>query len=126
MFLQSSGTFRNTETFLRKMLRVDSEIMSALHRGGMKGVLALRLATPVESGRAAASWDYEITKRRGVYILTWTNSDIEDGFPVAIMLQYGYGTGNGGYVQGIDYINPALRPIFDEISAELWKVVTSS
>jgi len=92
----------------------------------MKGVLALRLATPVESGRAAASWDYEITKRRGVYILTWTNSDIEDGFPVAIMLQYGYGTGNGGYVQGIDYINPALRPIFDEISAELWKVVTSS
>lgn len=123
--ISTSGSFNKTQSFL-KSFRREQEIMTILHRGGLKGVMALRLATPVQSGLAAASWDYEISKKRGVYTITWTNSDIENGFPVAIMLQYGYGTGNGGYVEGIDYINPALKPIFDEISNELWKVVTSS
>lgn len=119
----SHGSFSKTESFLKS--NHDADIMSILNAGGLKGVLALRLATPVESGRTASSWDYTITRKRAIYTLTFTNSDVENGFPVAIMLQYGYGTGTGGYVQGTDYINPALKPIFDEISNEIWKAVTS-
>lgn len=121
----TSGSFSKTQSFLKAMQK-NLEIMDILNKGGLKGVMALRLATPVKTGLVAASWDYEITRKGQVYILTFTNSDVESGFPVAVMLQYGYGTGNGGYVEGIDYINPALKPIFDEISEEIWKVVTSA
>ena len=120
----TSGSFNNTEAWLKR-IQQDQAFRAILERGGFKGVLALRLATPVDSGRTAASWDFEIKTVRGGYILTFTNSDIENGFPVAVMIQYGHGTGSGGYIQGIDYINPALKPVFDEISDELWKVVTS-
>ena len=120
----TSGSFSKTEAWLKR-LQEDHEIMAILEQGGLKGVLALRLATPVDSGRVAASWDFEIKRVKGGYILTFTNSDVENGFPVAVMIQYGHGTGSGGYVEGIDYINPALKPVFDEISDELWKVVTS-
>jgi len=123
-YLESKGSFQKTESFLRNALR-NEHVLSILHYGGLKGVLALRLATPVDTGRTTASWDYEVKKVKGGYILTFTNSDIENGFPVAVMIQYGYGTGSGGYVQGIDYINLALKPVFDEISNELWRVVTS-
>lgn len=102
------------------------EIMSVLNTYGQKGVMALSAATPLDSGLAAYSWDYEVSASGGTYTITWTNSDVENGFPVAIMLQYGYGTGTGGYVQGRDYINPAIRPIFDEISEKVWKAVTSA
>jgi len=106
-------------------LKNDQQVRMILERGALKGVLALRLATPVLTGRTASSWGYEIRKVKGGWILYFTNSDIENGFPVAVMIQYGYGTGSGGYVQGIDYINPALKPIFDEISNELWRAVIS-
>ena len=121
---RTGGSFKKTETFLRKISRGD--IYQGLDRLALLGVNALALATPYDSGLASTSWDYEIKRSRSACLISWTNSDIENGFPVAIMLQYGYGTGTGGYVQGRDYINPAMRPIFDYIADEVWKVVTSS
>lgn len=120
----ASGSFRSTENFLRSVKRVD--IRSILNSYGKEGVSALSSATPIDSGLASDSWDYVVSTNNGVYQITWTNTDVESGFPVAIMLQYGYGTGTGGYVQGRDYINPAIRPIFDKISAKVWKAVTSA
>lgn len=122
----SSGSFKKTETFLKAMSKLDSRIMSEMHNGGKAGAAALSAATPMESGRASSSWDYKVSKSRGVYTLTWTNSDVEDGFPVVIMLQYGYSTGTGGYVHGRDFINPATKPIFDQIADRVWKAVTSA
>lgn len=120
----SSGSFKNTESFLRTVSRLD--IRTILNDAGKRGVAALSSVTPEESGRTAASWDYSVSTKGGVYSIIWTNSDVESGFPVAIMLQYGYGTGTGGYVAGRDYINPAMRPIFDSIADRVWKAVTSA
>ena len=122
--LESSGSFSKTESFLKGLMR-DEAVNRVLVHGGLRCVMALRLATPVDSGRTAASWDFSISKKRGVWILDITNSDIEEGFPVAIRLQYGYGTGSGGYVEGRDYINPAIQPILDQLAEEVWKAVTS-
>lgn len=91
---------------------------------GRRGVAALESATPRDSGLAANSWYYEIEKTANSVRIVFLNSDIENGFPVAIMLQYGHGTGNGGWVEGRDYINPAIQPIFDEIAEAAWKEVT--
>lgn len=123
--VSSNGSFSKTRAFIEKV-RKHQHIMEALNQGGIKGVSALRLATPVKSGLAASSWDYEIVRNKDVYFLFFTNSDIESDFPVAAMLQFGHGTANGGYVEGFDYINPALRPIFNEIVEDIWKVVTSA
>jgi hypothetical protein len=120
--VSSSGSFKNVEAFLRRASRVD--IKSILDSCGKEGVRALEQATPVESGLAARSWYYTTSVRNGVYRISWNNSDVESGFPVAIMLQYGYATGTGGYVQGVDYINPAMKPIFDKIASKVWKAVT--
>lgn len=119
----SSGSFSRTESFLRGLQKLD--IMGILRRNGQRGVEALSSATPVLSGLASTSWDFEVSRRGGGYTISWTNTDIESGFPVAIMLQYGYSTGTGGFVQGEDYINPAIRPIFDQIADEVWKAVKS-
>lgn len=100
--------------------------MGVLHSYGKIGVSALAGATPSDTGRAAGSWGYEVKKVGGGYSITWTNSDVENGFPVAIMIQYGHGTGTGGYVAGIDYINPAMRPVFQQIADRVWKEVTSA
>ena len=118
-----SGSFRQTEAFLKKLSKLD--IPAILNANGQKGVEALASATPIDSGLASQSWGFEVTGSRGSCTITWTNSDVETGFPVAVMLQYGYGTGTGGYVQGVDYINPAIRPIFDQIATDVWKAVTS-
>jgi hypothetical protein len=120
----SSGSFDKTEKFLRAMQKLD--IGSILQAQGQKGVVALSKATPRESGIAANSWGYEVTKTSSSVTIGWTNSDVESGYPVAIMIQYGHGTGTGGYIHGIDYINPAMRPIFDEIAETVWKAVTSA
>lgn len=101
-------------------------IRGILEANAQAGVAALEAATPAESGLAAGSWGYKIESSKGRHSIVWTNNDIEDGFPVAIMLQYGYGTGTGGYVEGRDYINPALKPVFDRISDQVWKAVTSA
>jgi hypothetical protein len=88
------------------------------------GVSALSSATPKETGLAATSWGFTVSKSGGIYELAWTNSDVENGFPVVIMLQMGHGTGTGGYVQGRDFINPAIKPVFDKIADIVWKAVT--
>ena len=122
--ITSTGSFRNTERFLTKAPRVN--IRRVLEVCGQQGVSALMTATPQLTGQAAASWYYEVEKDRSGWTVSWCNSNHEDGFPVALMLQLGHGTGNGGYVQGIDYINPALRPIFDRILDQAWKAVTTA
>lgn len=119
-----SGGFTKTERFLNRMKR--REYLNVLDEFGRDGVQALRNATPVDSGATAEAWDYEIKRSRNYTEIVWTNSNINDGVPIAVILQYGHGTGTGGYVQGRDYINPAIRPIFDEIAEKAWKVVTSS
>lgn len=88
------------------------------------GVNALSNATPVESALTASSWYYEVESRRGYHSIRWYNSNVNQGVPIAIILQYGHGTGTGGYVRGRDYINPAIRPVFDQIANEVWKEVT--
>lgn len=120
----SSGSFKNIESFLNSMKRLN--VQSVLESAGQEGVRALASATPIETGLAAHSWRYEVTGGRGLYTITWLNSDVESGFPVAIMLQYGHGTGTGGYIAGRDYINPAIQPIFNRIADKVWKAVTSA
>lgn len=99
---------------------------SDLDKYGQAGVQALESATPVDSGLTASSWYYKITRKNGSVSISFHNSNIQDGVPIAIILQYGHGTNNGGWVQGRDYINPAIQPIFDEIVNNAWKEVTKS
>ena len=119
-----SGGFTKTERFLNRMKR--REYLNVLDEFGRDGVQALRNATPVDSGATAEAWDYEIKRTRNYTEIVWTNSNINDGVLIAVILQYGHGTGTGGYVQGHDYINPAIRPVFDKIAEKAWKVVTSA
>lgn len=121
---ESKGSLKNTEAFLQKLQKLD--IRQIIEPYAQMGVDALENATPTETGRAAGSWGYVIEASAGKCTISWTNNDVEDGFPVAIMLQYGHGTGTGGYVQGRDYINPALAPVFEKISEAVWKAVTSA
>jgi hypothetical protein len=114
----------STERYLRKLLELD--ISKIIASQAQIGVRALAQATPQDSGLAASSWGYNIEKTRNSVTIVWTNSDTENGFPVAIMIQYGHGTGTGGWVQGIDYINPAMRPVFEKIAETVWKAVTSA
>ena len=115
------GDWNDTRLFLEKSKNVN---LSILDRYGQRGVAALRAATPVNEGNTANAWTYTIEKRNGYYSIRWRNTHINDGNVIAVLLQYGHGTKNGGYVQGRDYINPAMQPIFDEIANEAWKEVT--
>lgn len=117
------GNFNNTERFFKRAQKMD--FFRNLEKYAREGVTALASATPVDSGTTAASWGYEIQKRHGKVSIYWTNSNINNGVPIAVILQYGHGTNNGRYVQGRDYINPAIRPIFDKIAENAWKEVTS-
>lgn len=121
---ESTGSFKKTESFL-DFLQGDS-IYRSLERYAQEGVRALAAATPVESGLTAASWSAEVVKKRGSYQIIWSNSHVVSGAPIAILLQYGHGTGTGGYVAGRDYINPAIQPVFDRIANDVWKAVTSA
>ena len=91
-----------------------------LDQYGKEGVEALARATPKDTGKTAASWNYAVHKSDGRITITWSNSNIVDGVPIAVILQYGHGTRNGGYVEGVDYINPAMRPIFERIAQRAW------
>lgn len=122
--LESSGAFKKSNSFLSKLLRVDIE--TTLKKYAQEGVDALANATPMNTGETALSWSYKITKTAYGWEVSWTNSHINNGQSVAILLQYGHGTGTGGYVQGQDYINPVIKPIFDKIAHEIWKVVTTA
>lgn len=121
---ESRGSFGKLESFLTRMSKGD--LFNTLDQYAREGVNALANATPVDSGLTAASWNYEIRRTRGSYSIIWTNSHVVDGRPVVIMLHYGHGTGTGGYVQGQNFINPAIRPVFDRISENVWKAVTSA
>ncbi len=120
--ISSQGSFENTESFLKRMK--DKSIFEALSRYGDEGVNALSMATPKDSGKTASSWTYEIERTPTSWAIIWNNTNIVNGTPVAVLIQVGHGTGTGGYVAGRDYINPALRPIFDKIAASIWKEVT--
>jgi len=122
--ISSTGSFDQIEKFLQRLAKLD--ISSIVAREAEKGVAALSRATPHDSGKAANSWSYEVTKTASSITIGWMNSDIENGYPVALMIQYGHGTGTGGYIAGIDYINPAMRPIFDQIAETVWKAVISA
>lgn len=120
--ITSKGNWKKTEDSLRRMQKAD--IAAVLNRFGALGVNALSAATPVDSGETAGSWYYSIVQRTGYSSIRWHNSNIVDGIPIAVILQYGHGTGTGGWVEGRDYIMPAIRPIFEQIAAEAWKEVT--
>lgn len=122
--LSSSARTKGTEEYLRKMSKGD--YFRNLDTYARQGVTALKSATPVDSAETAASWDYKIERSRGSVSIAWTNTNVVDGTPLIILLQYGHGTGNGGYVQGRDIINPAMKPIFDKIAENVWKAVTSA
>lgn len=119
-----SGSFNHTLLFLQRIQKLP--ILDILNAQGQIGVNALASATPKDSARAAGSWSFKASVKGKVYTIVWSNSDTENGFPVAIMLQYGYSTGTGGFVQGRDYINPAMNPVFDQIANAVWKAVTSA
>ena len=121
-------TFRQKGDF-SKLTRFLERAKEAVHLGdldkyGRQGVAALSSATPVDSGLTAESWYYEIENKNGSATITFNNSNIQNGVPIAIILQYGHGTRNGGWVEGRDYINPAIQPIFDKIANEAWREVT--
>ncbi len=122
--MHTGGSFSNLESFLKRAK--NQELLRGLERFGPIGVAALTVATPVDSSNTANSWSYEIISKPGSFVIQWLNSNIEDPgrIPVAVLIQYGHGTGNGGYIQGRDFINPAMRPIFDKIAADMQKEVT--
>ena len=122
--VKQSGSFKNIEKFLKAMLKRD--IYKALDYYGRTGVDALASATAIDSGISADSWYYEVEETRSTYSISWFNSNTVDGVPIVILLQYGHGTGTGGYVEGEDFINPAIKPVFDKIADSVWKAVTSA
>ena len=121
-------TFRQKGDFskLTRYLERAKEVVKLgdLDKFGREGVAALASATPVDSGKTASSWSYEIKHKNGSVSISFYNSNIQNGVPIAIILQYGHGTRNGGWVQGRDYINPAIQPIFDKIANDAWREVT--
>ena len=120
--LTSRQEGKKTEDFLKKAKEL--KIESVLNKYGAKGVQALMAATPVDSGLTASNWGYELEHNGTGWSIHWTNDNINQNVNIAVILQYGHGTGTGGYVAGRDYINPALAPIFQEIADEAWKEIT--
>lgn len=118
----TKGSWKNTEKYLQRIKKGD--YLKSLDRYGPVGVAALKAATPIDESKAANSWTYSIIRKKGSYSIVWRNTDIEGGAPIVILLQYGHGTRRGGYVPGRDFINPAIRPVFDDIVAAMWKEVT--
>lgn len=122
--ITNSGDFSKTFKFLNFMS--NWKIDKILQKYGQQGVAALAAATPVESGTTANSWSYEIKSSGQSATIYWSNSNVNKGVNIAVILQYGHGTGTGGYVQGRDYINPAMRPVFDKIAEEAWREVVKA
>lgn len=119
---RQKGDFSKLTGFLEKAK--EAVKIGDLDKFGREGVAALASATPVDSGLTANSWYYEIKNKNGTATISFNNSNIQNGVPIAIILQYGHGTGTGGWVEGRDYINPAIQPIFDRIAENAWKEVT--
>ena len=119
---RQKGDFSKTMQFLGKAKK--GVTLADLDKYGREGVAALASATPVDTGLTANSWYYKITNENGTATISFHNSNIQNGVPIAIILQYGYGTRNGGWVQGRDYINPVIQPLFDKIANNAWREVT--
>ena len=119
------GDFNNLERYLKKSVSVNANITSILHRYGAEGVKMLSAATPMDTGKTASSWGYEIVVTNQKSKIVWTNSSMAGSTPVAILLQYGHMTGNGGYVEGTDYINPVMRDLFGRMADSVWREVTN-
>lgn len=124
VIVKQKGDFSKTEKFLNSISK--KLYYRNLQKYAEQGVAALASATPIDSGTTANSWNYEIRQTKNSVSIYWTNSNVNKDVPIAVIIQYGHGTRNGGYVQGRDYINPAMRPIFDKIAENVWKEVTSS
>ena len=120
--LKQRGNFDKLTSFLERIKEPFN--MGILNKYGMKGVEALREATPKDTGKTSESWSYEITRENDIVKLSFLNSNRNQDVPIAIILQYGHGTKNGGWVEGIDYINPAIQPLFKELAKEIWKEVS--
>lgn len=121
--LEAKGDLSKTYKFLDRILKLD--FYERLERYGQRGVNALAAATPRDTGTTAASWYYEINRNFNSIEIYWKNSHENRGVNIAVILQYGHGTGSGAYVQGIDYINPAIKPVFEMIANDIWKEVTN-
>lgn len=117
----SKGDFSKTKSFLTRAKRLNLDTRALLEKYGQLGVKALAENTPKDSGATADSWSYKIQNGNGETSIIWSNNNMTDGVPVAILLRFGHATGTGGYVQGTDYISPAIRPLFDEFAISLWK-----
>ena len=120
-FIQK-GNFKKLNNFLERIKDIANK--SQLDKYGMQGIEALSNATPKKTGKTSESWYYKINRKNNSLSISFYNSNINDGVPIAIILQYGHGTKNGGWVQGRDYINPAIQPVFDKIAEDAWKEVT--
>jgi len=116
-----SGNFNKTERFFLRAKKM--QVRSILNSYGEKGVQALRTATPIDTGKTSSSWRYEISLTSKGYSISWVNDVMAGGVPLVILLQYGHGTGTGGYVQGRDFINPAIKPVFDALAEDLFAEV---
>lgn len=122
--IRTKGSFRNTERFLKTDRQ--AKIVRILKKYGEDGVKALAEATPINTGLTAASWNYEITRDGDQYSVFWTNSNIQNGIRIAVILDLGHATGTGGYVEGRNYIKPAIQPVFDDIAESAWKEVKNA
>ena len=122
--VKAKGSFKNTERFLKTNRQ--SKILRVLEKYGEAGVEALYDATPKDTGLTAESWNYEVWKDQDVYSIFWTNSNIQNGMRIAVILDLGHATGTGGYVEGRNYIKPAIQPVFDTIAGEAWKEVKNA
>ena len=122
IIFRQKGDFSKLSRYLERVK--EAARIGVLDKYGREGVAALASATPVESGKTAGSWYYEIKRQNGSVSIIFKNSNINKGVPIAIILQYGHGTGTGGWVEGRDYINPAIQPIFDRLADEAWREVT--
>lgn len=122
IFFRQKGDFSKLTSFMERAKETVN--VGILDKYGKAGVAALASATPSDTGLTASSWYYKIENKHGVASVGFYNSNVQNGVPIAIIIQYGHGTGTGGYVQGRDYINPALKPIFDELAEKAWKEVT--
>ena len=122
IYVKHKGSFNNIEKLINRVLKRD--YLNILGEYGKKGVEALRNATPIDTGKTKDSWRFEIASSRNKTSIRFLNDNVSNGVLIAIILQYGHGTRNGGFVQGVDYINPAIQPIFQQIANEAWEKVT--
>lgn len=118
---EQSGDFSKATSYFERLK--ETVKIGDLDKIGKQGVAALQAATPVDTGKTASSWYYEIENKKGVATISFHNSNVNEGYPIAVIIQYGHATRSGSYIEGIDYINPAIQPIFEDIANKAWKEV---